>query len=105
MIPLTRLTVIATCSVLVAMPLFANSKQTEICEAFGDASAQIAVLRADGYSEMDAQLAFAKDNAKSPLLALQLVPYVSTYVYGLTKEQLVEDVKTPFVEQCNAANG
>ncbi|WP_293451834.1 hypothetical protein [Planktotalea sp.] len=105
MIPLTHLTVLATCGALIAMPAFANAKLDEICEAFGDASVQIALLRADGVSEMDAQLAFAKDNEKSPLLAMQLVPYVSSYIYGLTKEQLLEDVKTPFVEQCNAANG
>lgn len=92
----------ALCTSLAA-PLAAKSNKDKICEEFGAASAQIAQSRRDGSSEMDAQLAFVEANGSSPLLALQLVPVVSSYVYGLTKEQLAGDVETPFVEQCKAS--
>jgi len=72
---------------------------------FGDASTEIAASRIAGSSEQDAMLEFAKNNADSPLLALQLVPFVSNFVYGLSEQQLAGDVATPFVEQCKTYKG
>ena len=105
MILTTRFVVAAALGTLVAMPVAAKSDKDKLCEEFGAASTQIAEMRRAGDSEMDAQLAFVKDNGDSPLLALQLVPFVSNYVYTLTEEQLAGDVETPLVEQCKEYNG
>lgn len=97
-----RLALFTALCVSIAMPVAAQSNMDKTCEEFGAASQQIAELRLSGKSEVEAQLAFVENNAASPLLGMQLVPVVSSYVYGLTDEQLAGDVETPFVEQCKA---
>ncbi len=98
-----RLVLFTLMSALLALPVAAKSKKDTICEEFGAASRIIAEMRKKGSSEKDAQLKFVERNGSSPLLALQLVPTVSAYVYGLSKDELAGDVETPFVEQCKAS--
>ena len=98
-----RFVLFTALSIPFSCPLAAKSDKDKICEEFGAASALIAESRRNGSSEINAQLAFVEDNGSNPLLALQLVPVVSSYVYGLTKEELAGDVETPFVEQCKAS--
>ena len=100
MILTTRFVVAAALSALVALPAVAKSDKETLCKDFGAASTEIAEMRREGKSETDAMLAFVKDHEDSQLLALQLVPMVSSFVYGLTDEQLEGDVETPLVEQC-----
>ncbi|MGH1577587.1 hypothetical protein [Planktotalea sp.] len=105
MITPTRFLVCAVLATAVALPVSAKSKKDRICEAFGAASHKIAQLRLSGKSESEAQLAYASENADSDMLKMQLVPAISSYVYGLTDEQLAGDVETPAVDQCKAYQG
>ena len=105
MILTPRFVAIAALGALFAAPVAAKVNKEALCNDFGTASSVIAQMRRDGTSETDAQIAFVKDYEDSILLQMQLVPWVSSYVYGLNEEQLSGDVETPFVEQCLAHLG
>lgn len=101
----TRFVALAALGGLLAMPAFAQAIPEEMCVVFGEASTEFAASRKDGSSEQEAMLAFAENNKESPLLALQVVPFISNFVYGLDEKQLDGDVEAAFVEQCKAYKG
>lgn len=99
---LVNLTVIAT---FTALPAAAKSKKDKFCEELAYASQQMADLRIDGSSEEEARLMVAAQYDDDQVTHLQMMPYLSAFVYGLTKEQLSADVETAFSEQCKGYTG
>lgn len=81
----------------------ADTKKDKLCAQFGVMSGELASLRKEGKSEKDAMLALAETYKDEPAEILQLIPYLSSFVYGLPKAQLDEDVAGAMTEQCKAA--
>lgn len=100
-----RLVLLTVMSASVAMPLAAQSKKARFCNDLGAASQKIAELRIAGRSETDAQLAMIAYFDKDQVTHLQMVPYLSSFVYGLSDEDLKDDVETAFADQCKAFKG
>ena len=92
-------------SVSFALPLAAQSKKDQFCDELAYASQQIADLRISGSSEADAQSAIAGQYEENQVNHLQMIPYLSSFVYGLNKTQLKGDVETSFADQCKAFDG
>lgn len=88
-----------------ALPAAAQSKKDKFCEELASASQQMADLRLAGSSESDAQTAIAAQYDADQVNHTQMVPYLSSFVYGLDKEQLKGDVEASFSEQCKAFKG
>lgn len=84
-----------------AAPMSAQTMKEKRCDAFGAISQYIAQLRKDGVSEADAiaQIAEVFDDPETT----PVIPYLSSFVYGLDDEQLDGDVAGAMAEQCKAA--
>ena len=100
-----RLVLLSALSVSLALPVAAQSKKARFCDELGEASQKIAELRVAGSSETDAQLAMIEHFGEDKTAHLQMVPYLSAFVYGLSGEQLKDDVGSAFAEQCKAFEG
>ncbi|MEP5154016.1 hypothetical protein [Planktotalea sp.] len=100
-----RLVVLCVLSASVAMPVAAQSKKDRFCNDLGAASQKIAELRIDGSSETDAQLAMIEYFGEDQVTHLQMVPYLSSFVYGLSDADLKDDVGAAFADQCKAFKG
>ena len=88
---------------LTAVPAVAGSAKDKRCEAFGAMSQELAEFRKDGLAETDAILKMAELHEGKPTETLQLIPYLSSFVYGLPEAQLSEDVGGAMAAQCKAA--
>ena len=102
---LSRLFTLATVTVLAASPVAAKSKQDKFCEELAYASQQMADLRIDGSTEEEARLSVAAQYEDDQVTHLQMMPYLSAFVYGLNDAQLSEDVEAAFSEQCKGYKG
>ncbi|MGB7317745.1 MAG: hypothetical protein WBC85_07245 [Planktotalea sp.] len=100
-----RLTFIAILAASFAMPAAAQSKKDKFCDELASTSQQIADLRIKGSDETDAMLAVAEQYDDSQTNHLQMIPYLSSFVYGLSDDDLKGDVQTSFAEQCKAFKG
>ena len=100
-----RLVTLAVISTCIALPAAAKSKKDKFCEELAYASQQMADLRIDGSSEEEARLMVAAQYEDDQVTHLQMMPYLSAFVYGLNKEQLSEDVEAAFSEQCQGYKG
>ena len=94
-----------TLCVFVSMPAAAKSKKDKFCEELAYDSQQMADLRIGGSDEKEAQLIVAGQYDDDQLNHLQMIPYLSSFVYGLDKEKLQGDVEASFSEQCKGFNG
>jgi hypothetical protein len=100
-----RLVTLAVISTCIALPAAAKSKKDKFCEELAYASQQMADLRIDGSSEEEVRLMVAAQYEDDQVTHLQMMPYLSAFVYGLNKEQLSEDVEAAFSEQCKGYKG
>lgn len=96
----TCLTALLLC--VTAQFAFANEKD-ERCAQFGQMSADLVALRQEGVSETDAILALGKTYENEPVSVLQVIPVLSSWVFGLSDEDLKGDVAGAMTEQCKAA--
>ena len=105
MITQARCVAVAVLCVSVACPAFAKSKKDKFCEELAYASQQMADLRIDGSDEKEAQLIVAGQYEDDQINHLQMIPYLSSFVYGLDDENLAGDVEASFSEQCKGFEG
>ncbi|MEM9581033.1 MAG: hypothetical protein AAF891_10130 [Pseudomonadota bacterium] len=88
---------------LACAPAFAASKKDKRCETFGEMSQQLADLRKDGLDEQAAILKMAELHDGAPVDTLQLIPVLSSWVFGLSDKDLGDDVGGAMTAQCKAA--
>ncbi|WP_085308229.1 hypothetical protein [Planktotalea arctica] len=100
-----RFALFAALSAGVAMPVAAQSKKDRFCEELAYASQQLADLRIGGSDETEAMLSVAGQYEEGQVNHLQMMPYLSSFVYGLSDEQLKGDVEGAFAEQCKGFKG
>ncbi len=105
MIKLAHVVSIAALGALVALPAAAKSKKDKFCEELASASQQMADLRIGGSKEKEAQLIVAEQYNEDQITHLQMIPYLSSFVYGLDTNDLEGDVEASFSEQCKGFKG
>lgn len=86
-----------------ALPATAQSGKAANCELFGEITQAIAEMRKKGVKETDAILAAGETYKTLSADKLQVIPYLSSFVYSLKADDLSGDVGGAMSEQCKAA--